>query len=92
MGLSPWGDVLRGAGRLDCANRSLAINLIRVAFANEIDRRLGDIELFKDIVRELHERGIRVVLDGVFNHTGRKHHAFRSIAETGPGLSQYANW
>jgi pullulanase/glycogen debranching enzyme len=27
------------------------------------------VALFKEIVSELHARGIRVVLDGVFNHT-----------------------
>uniref|UniRef100_A0A061SEP4 Neopullulanase n=1 Tax=Tetraselmis sp. GSL018 TaxID=582737 RepID=A0A061SEP4_9CHLO len=58
----------------------------------KIDRRLGDIELFREIVSELHERGIHVILDGVFNHTGRQHEAFRDLAENGPGLSDYADW
>jgi glycosidase len=43
----------------------------------EIDRRLGDVELFKEIVKELHDIGIKVVLDGVFNHTGTQHFALR---------------
>ena len=38
-----------------------------------VDRRLGDLKLLKQIVAELHARGIRVVLDGVFNHTGVQH-------------------
>ncbi len=58
----------------------------------QIDRRLGDIELFKEIVQELHQRGMRVILDGVFNHTGRRHHAFKDMSKKGPGLSEYANW
>ena len=35
----------------------------------KVDRRLGDNEDFKEFVRLAHENGIRVVVDGVFNHT-----------------------
>eukprot|EP00873_Tetraselmis_striata_P008001 jgi/Tetstr1/428265/TSEL_018304.t1 len=58
----------------------------------QIDRRLGDIALFKEIVGELHALGIRVLLDGVFNHTGRSHRAFQETASAGPARSKYANW
>ena len=37
----------------------------------KIDRRLGTNEDFKKVCDALHENGIRVVLDGVFNHVGR---------------------
>ncbi|MEM9064626.1 MAG: glycoside hydrolase family 13 protein [Planctomycetota bacterium] len=37
------------------------------------------------------ERGIRVILDGVFNHTGREHFAFRDVLENGAS-SEYAEW
>ena len=43
----------------------------------QIDRRLGDVKLFKQIVKELHEIGIAVVWTGVFNHTGKGHQARR---------------
>ncbi len=56
-----------------------------------IDRRLGDITLFKQIVDELHGRGLRVILDGVFNHTGRDFFAFRDLREHGRN-SQYGAW
>ena len=36
----------------------------------KIDVRLGTNEDFKRVCDELHENGIRVVLDGVFNHVG----------------------
>jgi glycosidase len=36
-----------------------------------IDPRIGDLEDFDALVAACHERGIRVVLDGVFNHVGR---------------------
>ncbi len=38
-----------------------------------------------------HNRGIRVVLDGVFNHTGREFWAFQDVLENGAD-SQYADW
>lgn len=46
-----------------------------------IDRRLGTNEDFKKVCDALHENGIRVVLDGVFNHVGRDFAAFRDVRE-----------
>nr|MBN1228319.1 alpha-amylase [Anaerolineae bacterium] len=56
-----------------------------------IDRRLGGNELFQQIVGELHDRGIRLILDGVFNHTGRDFFAFRDILQNGRD-SRYVDW
>ncbi|MGH7812991.1 MAG: alpha-amylase family glycosyl hydrolase [Candidatus Binataceae bacterium] len=56
-----------------------------------IDRRLGDNESLAAASRELHRRGIRLVLDGVFNHTGRDFWAFRDVRERGRA-SQYCDW
>lgn len=47
-----------------------------------VDRRLGDNEDFKRFVRKAHEAGIRVVVDGVFNHTGREFLPFRIYRKT----------
>lgn len=44
-----------------------------------VDRRLGTNEQFKELVRKLHENGIKVVLDGVFNHVGRKFEPFTHV-------------
>lgn len=53
-----------------------------------IDPRLGDDEDFDRLVTAARERGIRILLDGVFNHVGRGHPAFRAFADGGddPGL------
>lgn len=51
-----------------------------------IDPRLGDDGDFDRLVAAARERGIRILLDGVFNHVGRGHPAFRDVAEDGPGL------
>lgn len=57
----------------------------------KIDRRLGDNEDFKKFVSLAHEEGIRVVVDGVFNHTGREFHAFKDIQQNREG-SSFRNW
>ena len=49
-----------------------------------IDPRLGDDADFDRLVAEAHRRGIRVMLDGVFNHVGRAHPAFRAVEADGP--------
>ena len=56
-----------------------------------VDRRLGTDETLVQLVRELHIHGIRVVLDGVFNHVGRDFWAFRDILQNGPN-SIHRNW
>lgn len=49
-----------------------------------IDARLGDDADFDALVRAAHDRGVRVLLDGVFNHVGRAHPAFRALESSGP--------
>lgn len=56
-----------------------------------VDRRLGDNEDFKKFVKLAHEKDIRVVVDGVFNHTGREFFAFQDIQKNREG-SPYRNW
>ena len=57
----------------------------------QIDCRLGDNDSFAALCDALHENGIRVVLDGVFNHVGRGFWAFRDIQEHGQN-SPYCGW
>ncbi len=56
-----------------------------------VDRRLGDNEDFCKFVERAHALGIRVVVDGVFNHTGREFFAFRDI-QANRENSPYRNW
>ena len=53
--------------------------------------RLGTNEDFKSVCDALHENGIRVILDGVFNHVGRDFFAFRDVREK-KWDSQYKDW
>lgn len=57
----------------------------------KIDQRLGSNQDFKDLSSKLHENGIRVILDGVFNHVGREFWAFKDVQEKGL-QSKYCNW
>lgn len=56
-----------------------------------IDSRLGTNEDFKKVVDELHKAGIKVVLDGVFNHVGRGFWAFKDVQEK-KWDSPYKDW
>ena len=56
-----------------------------------VDRRLGDNEDLKALVRYCHEKGIRVVLDAVFNHSGRGFFAFCDLKERRE-QSQFRDW
>ena len=44
-----------------------------------VDRRLGTNEDLKKVCSALHENGIKVILDGVFNHVGRDFWAFEDV-------------
>lgn len=48
---------------------------------SKIDVRLGTNDDFKLVCDKLHENGIRVILDGVFNHVGRDFFAFKDVRE-----------
>ena len=56
-----------------------------------VDRRLGDNEDFKEFVSYCHQLDVKVVVDGVFNHTGREFFAFQDIQKNREG-SSYCGW
>lgn len=56
-----------------------------------VDRRLGDNDDFKHFVQEAHKLNIKVVVDGVFNHTGREFFAFQDIQKNREN-SPYCCW
>lgn len=58
---------------------------------NNIDSRLCDNESFKHFVQLLHDEGIKIVLDGVFNHCGREFFAFKDIIKNRE-KSKYCSW
>ena len=57
----------------------------------KLDSRLGTNEDLTNFVAACHEKGIRVIFDGVFNHTGRDFFAFKDIQEHRE-RSRYVNW
>ncbi|MBQ1922597.1 MAG: glycosidase [Lachnospiraceae bacterium] len=56
-----------------------------------VDRRLGTNEDFRDFVKNCHGMGMKVIVDGVFNHTGRGFWAFQDLKRNREN-SRYRNW
>lgn len=57
----------------------------------QVDSRLGTNDDLRDLVAAAHERGIRVVFDGVFNHVGRDFFAYRDLVSRREE-SPYRDW
>ena len=57
----------------------------------KIDPHFGDEETFMRLVKECHNRGIRVMLDGVFNHCGQFFAPWQDVLKNGPE-SIYYDW
>ena len=57
----------------------------------KIDCRLGTNDDFASICKDLHAHGVKIVLDGVFNHVGRGFWAFKDVQEK-KWDSPYKDW
>ena len=56
-----------------------------------ISPEFGDLRTYHRLIEELHRAGIRLILDGVFNHTGDEFWAFRDLLARGKD-SPYHKW
>lgn len=57
----------------------------------QIDPHFGDAKLFKKLVEQAHQRGMRVMLDAVFNHIGDQSPMWQDVLKHGHD-SKYADW
>lgn len=57
----------------------------------QVDPLLGGNAALRELLDTAHGQGVRVILDGVFNHVGRGFWAFHHLLETGPA-SPYRDW
>lgn len=57
----------------------------------KVDPAFGTMQDFKDLVADMHRRKMKIILDGVFNHTGDHHFAFQEASASGK-VSPYWNW
>jgi neopullulanase len=48
----------------------------------KIDRRLGGEKAYHDLVNELHRRGMKIIQDAVYNHTGIEHFLYRDMPDS----------
>ena len=56
-----------------------------------IDPQFGDIDTLKELVSKCHDKGIRVILDAVFNHSGYYFPPFQDVLKKGQ-KSKYCDW
>ena len=57
----------------------------------KIDPHFGTEKDFKELVEKAHEKGIRIMVDCVFNHSGRNFAPWQDVVEKGPE-SEYYDW
>lgn len=57
----------------------------------QVDRRLGDHQTLIRFANAIHQRDMKLVLDGVFNHVGRDFWAFKDVLQQGE-KSAYIDW
>jgi cyclomaltodextrinase len=57
----------------------------------QVDPLLGDMETLKELVRQVHQRQMHIIFDGVFNHCGNGFSPFQDVLKNGPD-SPYADW
>lgn len=57
----------------------------------EIDEHFGDKETFRQLVESAHKKGIRIILDAVFNHCSYLFAPFQDVMKNGV-LSEYKDW
>jgi glycosidase len=57
----------------------------------KIDHNFGDEKVFKQLLDECHKRGMKVVIDGVFNHSGTQFWAFQDVVKN-ESSSRYLKW
>ena len=102
---SNLGGTIRGIGENAEYLKALGINCIYInpIFAAgeyhkydtldyfQIDPCFGTNEEFKEMVKVMHQNGIRVIIDGVFNHCGWKFFAFEDVVKNGE-RSKYVDW
>jgi cyclomaltodextrinase len=95
-----WGIIQRFDYLLELGVNALYLNPIFLAASNHrydtidycrVDPRLGDQEDFKALLELAHKNGMRVILDGVFNHCGRGFFAFQDLLKN-EDHSGYKDW
>jgi len=92
--LYPWLDYFDGFGvntLLVGPLQQSSVHGYDVADYFHVDSRLGTEESLKEFSQDLHGRGLRLMFDAVFHHTGREFWAFQDVLRNGEG-SAYRDW
>ncbi len=95
-----WGVADKLDHLLELGVNALYLNPVFASSANHryhtsdylrVDPILGGDAALRHLLDEAHARGMRVILDGVFNHSGRGFFPFQHLLENGPA-SPYRDW
>ena len=95
-----WGVAEKLPYLLDLGVEAIYLNPVFASTANhryhtvdyfQVDPILGGNEALRHLLEVAHAHGVRVILDGVFNHTGRGFFAFQHLMENGE-QSPYRDW
>ncbi len=95
-----WGVIERLDWVQDLGCNALYLNPIFQSASNHryhthdyyrVDPLLGGDEAFDELLKECRSRGLRVILDGVFNHASRGFFQFNDLLENGP-QSPWIDW
>ncbi len=57
----------------------------------DIDPQFGTVDLAKELVQKCHEKGMKIIFDAVFNHSGDDFFAFKDVLKN-QEKSKYADW
>jgi glycosidase len=71
--------------------RSISNHKYDISDYYDVDRHFGGNEDFRELVTGAHKRGIRIVLDAVFNHCSERLPQFQDVVKKGRS-SHYYNW
>ena len=58
----------------------------------DIDPELGSLEDFKDLIKKLHDNGIKLIVDFIPNHSSNKHEWFEKSVRKEDGYTDYYIW
>lgn len=72
-------------------NEACSIHKYNTTDYKNIDPQFGDKKKMRELVKKAHKHGIRVMLDGVFNHSGSFFKPWMDVVENGPD-SRYIDW
>lgn len=88
-------DYIKGLGMdaiyLNPVHPALSYHQYDITNYELINEAFGDINALKELIDQAHEKGLKIILDGVFNHCSYQHEFFQDLLKN-QEKSEYCNW